>query len=172
MKTSELGDQFIISFEKVRLFAYDDGCGIPTIGIGHTAGVNYGDSCTKEQAYSWFFQELEREYEPAVNAVCRQVPIMQHQFDALVSFTYNCGVGAFNTSTLRKKLVAKDYVGAGAQFLAWDKGVVNGKLIALPGLTARRRSERKMFESGIYEMHDGQTIMTGVIPVGAEAPGS
>jgi lysozyme len=72
--------------------------------------------------------------------------VTQNQFDALVSLTYNIGVGAIGGSTLIKKLNAKDYKGAAEQFLVWNKGRVNGVLQVIPGLTNRRIKEKAYFE--------------------------
>ena len=76
-----------------------------------------------------------------------QVRVSQAQFDALVSFVFNVGQGAYATSTLRKKLEAGDTSGAAAEFGRWIKGRdAQGKKITLPGLVKRRAAERKLFE--------------------------
>ncbi len=152
MKTSERCKDFIKSYEKCRLTAYDDGVGVWTIGWGHTKGVKPGDTCTQEQANAWFDGEIA-EFEGAVNGAVA-VPITQIQFDALVSFAYNVGTGALGSSTLLKTLNGGNYAGTGRHFESWDKGVVNGRLVSLEGLTKRRKAERKIFEYGIYEMHN------------------
>jgi len=161
MKTSELGEEFIISFEKVRLTAYDDGCGVWTIGIGRTQGVRRGDVCSAKQAFDWFAAELSQ-YGDVVDACVTQT-LNQAQFDALTSFTYNAGATALRSSTLLRLLNAGDYKGAAAQFVRWNKGTVNGKLVELAGLTLRRQAERRIFETGVYDMHDGGMKFTGAI---------
>ena len=160
MKTSELGEEFIISFEKVRLIAYDDGCGVWTLGVGRTKDVKRGDVCSAKQAFDWFAAELAQ-YGYVVNA-CVSQPLTQCQFDALTSFTYNVGATALRSSTLLRLLNAGDYTGAAAQFPRWNKGTVNNKLVELAGLTLRRKAEQKIFETGAYDMHDGGTKFTGV----------
>lgn len=70
-----------------------------------------------------------------------KVKLTQNQFDALVSFVYNVGVGAFRTSTLLRKLNNGDYVGAAAEFKRWKFG--GGK--ELPGLVRRRKAEEQLF---------------------------
>jgi lysozyme len=73
--------------------------------------------------------------ETTVNNLVK-VPLTQNQFDALVSFVFNIGGGAFSKSTLLRKLNEKDYAGAADQFLVWVKQ---------PELTGRRKNERAQF---------------------------
>lgn len=139
MKIGDAGLRIIRSYESLRLRAYlptpDD---VPTIGYGHTKGVKMGDTCSIEQAERWLREDCA-EAETAVNLV--GVPLTQSQFDALVSFVFNVGVGAFKMSTLRRKLVAKDYMGAADEFPKWNKQA--GKVLG--GLVKRRASERELF---------------------------
>jgi lysozyme len=72
-----------------------------------------------------------------------KVPLTQGQFDALVSFSFNVGLGNLQNSTLRMKLNRGDYAGAAEQFLVWTKA--GGKV--LKGLVVRRTHEKEMFES-------------------------
>ncbi|WP_338149530.1 lysozyme [Acinetobacter higginsii] len=142
--TSNVGLDLIASFEGTKLKAYDDGVGVWTIGIGTTVypngvKVKKGDSCTLDQAKTYFAHDLKR-FEASVNNLVK-VPLSQNQFDALVSLTYNIGSTAFKNSTLLKKLNAKDYAGAADQFLRWNKG--GGKV--LKGLVRRREAERALF---------------------------
>ena len=65
------------------------------------------------------------------------VPLTQYQFDALVSFVFNLGSGAFGGSTLLKKLNAGDYSAVPAQLMRWNKA--GGRV--LRGLTRRRQAE-------------------------------
>lgn len=67
------------------------------------------------------------------------------QFGALIALLFNIGEGNLAASTLLRLLNRGDFGGAAEQFLAWDKARVNGVLIALAGLTRRRKSERAMF---------------------------
>ncbi|MFM9824499.1 lysozyme, partial [Acinetobacter baumannii] len=105
--TSDVGVELISGFEDTRFKAYDDGVGIWTIGTGTTVypngvKVKQGDTCTPEQAKAYFKHDLAK-FEKTVNESVI-VPLSQNQFDALVSLTYNIGSGAFNNSTLLKKL--------------------------------------------------------------------
>lgn len=142
MKASQAGIDAIKDYEGVRLKAYDDGVGVWTIGVGHTAGVKRGDVIDMERVDEFLRADLA-DAERAVNA--RVVaPLTQDQFDALVSFVFNVGAGAFIASTLLKKLNARDYDGAADEFLRWNKA--GGRVLA--GLTKRRISERMMFLTG------------------------
>ncbi|AMX20152.1 Lysozyme RrrD [Acinetobacter pittii] len=144
MKISNVGINLISSFEDTRLKAYDDGVGVWTIGIGTTVypngmKVKESDTCTLDQAKSYFKQDLAK-FEKTVNDSVK-VALTQNQFDALVSLTYNIGSGAFKGSTLLKLLNKGDYKDAADQFLAWKKA--GGKV--LPGLVRRREAERTLF---------------------------
>lgn len=67
--------------------------------------------------------------------------ISQNQFDALVSFAYNLGLGALGKSTLLKLVNRRKFTMAASEFLRWNK--CHGHV--LNGLTARREAERKLF---------------------------
>lgn len=135
------GKALIESFEELRLAAYLDQRGIPTIGYGHTAGVKMGDTCTQDQADAWLAEDAQA----AANGVEKSLQVFctQNQFDALVSFTFNVGVGAEAHSTLAKLMNAGDIQGAADQFLVWDH--VNG--VPNAGLLRRRQAERTLFLS-------------------------
>ncbi|PZQ78015.1 MAG: muraminidase [Variovorax paradoxus] len=130
--------------EGLRLVAYLDSVGVWTIGYGDTGpDVVKGLTITKEGAEKRLRKRLV-EFEGYVNTYVK-VPLKQHQFDALVSLVYNIGPANFKTSTLLKKLNAGDYIGAADQFLVWNKGRVDGKLVVIKGLANRRAKERKQF---------------------------
>jgi len=74
------------------------------------------------------------------------VNLNQHQFDALVSFVFNVGAGAFQQSTLLQRLNAGRYDAVPGQLRLWNKG--GGKV--LPGLVTRREAEARLFTSGQY----------------------
>lgn len=73
------------------------------------------------------------------------VELNQNQFDALCSFVFDIGQGAFAGSTLRELLNAGDYKGAADQFERLNKGIVNGTKQVLKGLSLRRQAERLLF---------------------------
>lgn len=141
MKTSAAGLEFISQEEGIVLHVYLDPVGIPTIGVGHVLrpGESFPNGITKEQALQLLAQDVGIA-EHAVKSNTK-VPLNQNQFDALVSFVFNCGGGAYKTSTLLKKLNAGDYQGAADELLRWVYSA--GK--KLPGLVARRKRERALF---------------------------
>ncbi len=120
------GINFLIKEEGLILHPYLDQAGIPTIGIGCTyylggKKVTMKDpSITKQQAID-LFKKLLKVYELGVYSVTRD-DITQNQFNALVSFTYNEGVGAFKGSTLLK-LINKNPNDPTikAEFLRWTR---------------------------------------------------
>ncbi|MNG43661.1 Lysozyme RrrD [compost metagenome] len=144
MKTSNSGVALIKGFEGKRLVAYDDGVGVWTIGFGtikypNGVRVKRGDKCTEAQAEQYLRNDLIA-FENTLNQLVK-VPLNQNQFDALVSFTYNLGETNLRSSTLLKKLNAKDYKGAAAEFLKWNKA--GGKV--MNGLVKRRKAEMELF---------------------------
>jgi lysozyme len=141
MKLSPLGLAIIESFEELRLIGYPDSGGVATAGYGHTGpDVKIGETYTLAQADAWKLQDVAT----AERAVTGIPNLTQHQYDALVSLTYNIGVGAFERSTLLATLHSNP-IAAANDFLAWNhvNGVVNA------GLTKRRNLERALFLDGV-----------------------
>lgn len=140
MKLGDAGTHLIQSYEKCRLEAFkptpDD---VPTIGWGHTDGVQMGDTCTQAQADAWFLGDVGKA-EDCVTHACNEEPT-QNQFDAMVSLCYNIGCRAFTHSTLVTLLNNGNIAGAAAQFLKWD--LQAGKI--LQGLENRRETEKALF---------------------------
>ncbi|OQS37343.1 lysozyme [Chromobacterium haemolyticum] len=140
MNISANGIKLIQQFEGLRLKAYQDAVGVWTIGYGHTGpNVTPGLVITQAQADALLARDLSR-FETGVTRLV-QVPLNQNQFDALVSFSYNLGLGSLQNSTLLRLLNQRDYAGAAAQFPRWNKA--GGKV--LPGLTRRRAAEQALF---------------------------
>ena len=108
MRTSRNAINLIKRFEGCRLEAYLCPASIWTIGYGHTFGVLSGMKITQEQAEAYLKSDIEP-IERLLNNL--YIPFTQNQFDALVSFIYNVGAGAFKASTLLKKLRAGEYAG-------------------------------------------------------------
>lgn len=155
MKASKNGINLIKQFEGCKLTSYKCPAGIWTIGYGHTKGVKQGQKITQVKALNYLKEDLAS-FEKGVKTSVK-VPINQNQFDALVSFTYNVGLGAFKTSTLLKKLNKKDYSGASKEFARWNKA--SGKV--LNGLVKRREAERKLFVKSCSTYHTikkGETL--------------
>lgn len=152
MKLSPAGLALIVQFEGLhkklsdgRYAAYLCPANVPTIYAGCTEGVKLGMVVTKEEGEAMFAKELAK-FEAAVDRLVT-VELNQNQFDALVSFSYNCGVGALQKSTLLKKLNAGDYKGAASQFKQWNRG--GGKV--LRGLVDRRAREATLFMTPMAE---------------------
>jgi GH24 family phage-related lysozyme (muramidase) len=134
------GLRLLKSFEGLRLQAYLDPVGIWTIGYGTTTGVRPGMRITEAEAEALLQRDLAR-FEQAVSQLIT-VPLNEDQYSALVSFTYNVGEGALSSSTLRRLLNQRDYLGAADQLLRWNRGDGGRELV---GLTRRRRAERALF---------------------------
>ena len=140
MRLGPKGEALIKSFEAFRSATYLDQRGIPTIGWGHTGPeVQMGLTCTLTDAEAWFLVDTGAACKAINTAV--DVAITQNQFDALVSFTFNVGVGAEAHSTMIRILNGGDTASAADQFLVWDK--VNG--VKNAGLARRRAAERALF---------------------------
>lgn len=140
MQLGAAGLELIKEFEGCRLVGYLDQRGIPTIGYGHTGPqVSVGQSCTQDQADQFLLSDTHT----AVLGVLKSLDVMvtQNQFDALVSFTYNVGVGSEAHSTLIKQVNMGHNLLAGDEFLKWDH--VNG--VSNLGLLRRRQAEQALF---------------------------
>lgn len=120
---------------------YKDMVGVWTIGYGHTKGVGPNSRpLTEQQASELLRRDLNAEYAPSVSAL--QLELGQHQFDALVSFAYNCGPGAISSKThVGQALRSKQWQAAADALLQWNKA--GG--VAVAGLTRRRNAERALF---------------------------
>lgn len=130
-------------YEGRSLVAYLDPVGIPTICDGITQGVALGQTRTHAECDALLAAELGA----AIAAVDRLVRSAQPDTRraALASFVYNVGAGAFERSTLLRKLNAGDVAGACAELSRW----VYAKGRPLGGLVKRRAAERKLCEVGL-----------------------
>ena len=112
-----------------------------TIGWGSTGpDIKKGTVWTQQQCDERFTSHLA-EFAANVSKALGDAATTQNQFDAMVSFAYNVGVGNLSASTLLKKHKAGDYKGAAAEFARWNKAA--GKV--LPGLTRRRTAEAALY---------------------------
>lgn len=141
MQTSCNGLALIQSFEGLRLKAYRCPAGVWTIGYGHTAGVTSGQTCTLKQAEDWLKADVAK-VERYINAL--PYNLNQNQYDALVSFTFNCG--AANLKSLTKSNTRTLTQISNAMILYCKAGGVQ-----LLGLVKRREAERKLFLSPCKE---------------------
>ena len=134
MKISQKGIELIKKYEGCRLSAYQCPAGIWTVGYGHTGGVYEGMKISQAQAEMYLKADLEK-YEEYVKQYV-STPLTQGQFDALVSFTFNCGLG--NLKTLVKGRTLGQIAEA---LLLYVKAGGN----TLNGLIKRRNEERALF---------------------------
>jgi lysozyme len=147
MKISKQGLELIKGFEKFMPKPYIDAVGIPTIGYGNTyypdgKEVTMQDApITETQATILLETIFEKDF-------AKFIPqnVNQNQFDAMACLIYNIGAGAFNNSTLRKKVVANpNDASIEQEFWKWKKGRKNGQLVELRGLTIRRKKESELY---------------------------
>lgn len=147
-KLSQKGLELIKQFEGLSLTPYLCPANIVTIGYGNTyypngQKIKLTDPAITQIVAESFLKHSLSTYEKAVDSFCRD-DISQSQFDALVSFAYNLGIGALQKSTLIKKVNAnpKD-VTIADEFMKWNKA--NGKVLV--GLTKRRQAEANLYFS-------------------------
>lgn len=139
MTISKKGIELIKKFEGCKLFAYRDSVGVPSIGYGHTKGVKMGMCITQKQADD-FLREDVGICEKALNTCCTN--FTQNQFNALCSWIFNLGTANFNSSTMRKYIIARrGDVEITDQLVKWHNA--GGK--PLLGLKRRRIAEANMF---------------------------
>jgi GH24 family phage-related lysozyme (muramidase) len=158
LTTSTEGIDFIKKHEAFRADMYNDPVGHCTIGYGHLLHKGKCNGSEDEEFKAGITEaratELLKGHLKNIENVIRdvvKVSLNQHQFDALVSFTYNVGTGAFKGSTLLKKLNEGKYNEVPAQLARWV--FASGK--RLKGLEKRREAEGKIFSSGIYAISHG-----------------
>ena len=140
MKTSQEGIDLIKHFEGCELESYRCSANVLTIGYGTTKNVVEGMKITQNQAEEMLMKDLE-EFEEYVEDLI-DVKLDQHQFDALVAWTYNLGPTNLKTSTLRKVLNKGAYDDVPEQMKRWNKA--GGQV--LKGLVRRRDAEALLFE--------------------------
>ena len=139
MKSSRTLIEKVKQFEGLRLTAYKDSAGVPTIGYGHTRGVRMGDRISMSQAERYLENDL-RSAEYYVDNL--KVAKTQGQFDALVDFVFNLGGARLSSSTLLRKIRAKGSVtDIQNEFRRWV--FAGGKV--QPGLVKRRAWEAKRY---------------------------
>jgi lysozyme len=147
MNISQAGIKLIEKLEGCILHEYKDDAGVPTIGVGHTGGVQPNQTITQAQADDLLRKDLAK-FVARVNKFVK-VPVNQNQFDALVIFDFN--TGGLGTSTLLKKLNAGDYAGAAKEFDVWIKITDSdtGKKVVSQGLINRRNAEQALFNTPV-----------------------
>lgn len=131
-----------VRFEGVYLRPYICPAGVVTIGVGATRYLDgrkvrmTDPPITREHALTLLRASIERDYMPAVLALCQGVDT-PGRLAALTDFAFNCGIGSLRASTLRKRINAGDWDRVPQEFAKWTSG--GGKV--LPGLVKRRKAE-------------------------------
>jgi lysozyme len=143
-RINKAGLSLIKQFEGLRLKAYKDVVGVLTIGYGSTGPhVKEGMIITEQQAEDLLKEDLDRFEQGVANLV--KVPLNDNQFAALVSFSFNLGLGNLKASTLLKLLNAGKLDQVPSEFVKWNKA--GGKVLA--GLTRRRQAEAELFQAKV-----------------------
>ena len=143
MKINDAGIALIKSAEGLKLDSYRCPAGVATVGYGHTGpDVRIPMTITPGEAERLLHEDLAR-FENGVTNCLGGCATNPNQFSAMVSLSYNIGLGNFATSTVLKRHKLGQYAGAANAFLLWDKA--KGKV--LPGLTRRREDERELYLS-------------------------
>lgn len=158
MKVSQKCIEQIKKDEGVRNKPYQCPALLWTVGVGHVIDPNHAkvpmadrkalpipagwDRVLSADEIDEILRKDLNRFEAGVLRLIK-VPLTQGQFDALVSFSFNVGLGNLQNSTLRMKVNRSEFEAAAEQFLVWTKA--GGKV--LPGLVKRRTHEKEMFES-------------------------
>lgn len=153
MKTSPAGVAFICGWEKFAATPYRDEGGKLTWGYGHCQrrGEKAPPCIDEPGARALMAADLA----DAEAAVRRGItaPLTQEQFDALVSLAFNAGAAAVTpaTSSIPRLINSGQVAAAGRRFELWNKVRKDGALVESAGLLKRRRAERRIFETGVYD---------------------
>jgi lysozyme len=161
MKTSERGINLIKKHESLRLKSYLCPAKVWTIGYGHTKTAKSNMKITESQAVDLLISDLNT-VEMGVNTLTKGMNLNQNQYDALVSFVFNVGIGAFRSSTLLKRIKVKESKDKIKEaFMMWrfggngenngiddnGNGLIDepGEKQLLKGLVNRRNDEAELF---------------------------
>lgn len=150
MTPSDSFYRLLIQFEGLKLQAYRDSAGIPTIGIGTIrypdgSKVKITDTCTEIQANEWARYDAGK---MAVKLNKLITGIEQKQFDALLLLMYNIGDGGLSGSTVLKRIKAgASETDIREAWLRWNKAKIAGVLQPVKGLTNRRKLELDLYFS-------------------------
>jgi lysozyme len=148
MQISDKGIALIKHHEGVRLKPYQDCVKLWTVGVGHLIGdgkslpPEWNKVFTMEEVDGILRKDLAR-FEQGVSKFC-PVQLTQGEFDALISFSFNLGLGVLQRSTLRQKILRNDKKGAAEEFTKYIRA--GGKIIK--GLVTRRNDEKQLFLGG------------------------
>jgi lysozyme len=150
MESVDIATPLVKHFEGLYLTTYSCPAGVLTIGYGCTGPhVVDGMHITEAEADALLDADLTDARNDVLRACTESLTHTEEA--ALISFVFNLGGPALRSSTLLKKLNSGDKAGAGLEFLKWDKATVNGKKVALRGLTLRRQAESRLFLTGDWQ---------------------
>ena len=147
MKVSERAIKLIKHHEGVRSRPYRCPANLWTVGVGHLIGDgkllpdSYNRTFSQEEIDGILKSDLRR-FELGVHKMLPNVPLRQHEFDAIISFCFNLGLGCFQRSTLRQALLRGDKKAAMESLVKYCRA--GGKI--LRGLQIRRLDEKALFE--------------------------
>ena len=148
MNVSKVGIALIKHYEGVRSRPYRCPANKWTIGVGHLIGDgkllpdSYNRTFTAEEINALLIRDLSR-FERGISKMLPNVLLRQCEFDCLVSFAFNLGLGAFQRSTLRQALLRGNKTQAMESLVKYCRA--GGKI--LRGLQTRRLDEKALFES-------------------------
>lgn len=141
MIASRDAETLIKFFESCHLKAYKCPAGVWTIGWGTTGpGIQEGLTISQQTADTMLKAHIQ-DVALDLTDLLKPKSLKQHQFDALVSFVYNIGIGAFKKSTMLSLIKRDKMAEAALEFDKWTKAA--GK--ELPGLVKRRKAEKTLF---------------------------
>ena len=147
MKASKEVIKLIKHHEGIRNKPYRCPAGLWTVGVGHLIGngktlpTEWNKTFTNEEIDGILKRDLNR-FELGVHKMLPNVLLRQHEFDAIISFCFNLGLGCFQRSTLRQALLRGDKKAAMESLVKYCRA--GGKI--LKGLQTRRLDEKALFE--------------------------
>jgi lysozyme len=147
VKVSERAIKLIKHHEGVRNRPYRCPANLYTVGVGHLIGdgkslpESWNRTFSQEEIDGLLKSDLKR-FELGVHKMLPNVPLRQHEFDAIISFCFNLGLGCFQRSTLRQALLRGDKKAAMESLVKYCRA--GGKI--LKGLQTRRLDEKALFE--------------------------
>lgn len=149
MKVSKACLDMLAHHEGVRTKPYKCPAGLWTVGVGHLIGdgkslpADWNRTFTLKEVYDILAKDVAR-FERGVLRLLPNVRLSQNEFDALVSFSFNLGLGTFQRSSIRQALLRGDKIAAMQSLRKYNKA--GGKV--LKGLDNRRKDEEALFLKG------------------------
>lgn len=172
MKISPFGIEMVKAFEGFFAKPYVCPAGVLTQGYGHTAAAGppaLGGVWSLQFAAELLGETIEKRYAAPVRSLLKRTPT-QGQFDAMVSFAYNVGVGAFKSSSVLRAFNRGDHEAAAAAFALWNKSA--GRVLS--GLVRRRKSEALAYRGHKDLDFDGRADadepIYGLMPQAVDVP--